>query len=87
MTDTRIVYGAACVWWDSIQNAAVNPLGIPCCPHCHSVLYEIDNIEKWWEGVGDFELKGHVGYRKLVEWQRGKCFKSMAEAKIAYDRV
>lgn len=39
--DSRIVYGARCVWWDSIANAATKPGGLPCCPHCGGVLMEV----------------------------------------------
>ena len=86
--DTRIVYGANCVWWDSIHATStlrgVSP--IPCCPFCRSVLFEVSNIDEFMKGVDDYEQNGNPGYRDLLLWVRGKCFKSMAEAKIAKEK-
>lgn len=89
--DTRIVCGVRCTWWDSIDKTARTPPGrsghrIPCCPHCGSVLFEYPTEAAWFEAADHYEHeRPQPGYRKLIEWARGKCFKSMAAAKIAMD--
>lgn len=84
--DPRIVYSARCSWWDSIDKTAKTSSGLPCCPNCHSVLFEIENIEAWWTAVDHFEKSSHKGYRKFVEWLRGKCYTSMEAALTIYKK-
>jgi hypothetical protein len=84
MKDTRIVYGAGCTWWDSIDKVGKHPKGLPCCPHCNSMLFEMDGPDMWWSGVAAYEAKGNPGYREMIEWMRGKCFPSIAAAKSAF---
>jgi len=83
-SDTRIVYGARCTWWDSIDKVAHNGL-LPCCPHCGGVLYENRDAKEWWDSVDAFEAKGHPGYHDFIEWLRGKCFPNKDAAKAAYE--
>lgn len=83
-TDTRVVHGARCTWWDGIEKVASRD-GIPCCPHCKNVLFEFPTPEAWWSRVADFEGQGHAGYRTFVEWLKGKCFPGMKEALAAYE--
>lgn len=88
--DTRIAYGARCTWWDSIRKVGKTSPGqsgmsIPCCPHCRGVLFEVDNEGKWFASVDKYEADGHPGYRAMMEWARGKCFKDMVTLKRAYD--
>lgn len=98
--DTRIVYGVGCTWWDDIYKIGKTPPftvpgdgrdipvrvspGLPCCPHCKGLLMEFPNLEAWMKNVDKFEADGHPGYRGLLEWQRGKCFKTMPLARAAY---
>jgi hypothetical protein len=70
----RIVYGVRCTWWDSIAKIGKLDGGLPCCPHCRGVLFEVDNEEQWWSGVDRYEAAGHPGYRAKMEWARGRCF-------------
>lgn len=85
--DTRIVYGAGCGWWDSIDKVGtLDGSGLPCCPHCHGVLFETESLDIWWEGVDKYEANGHPGYHAFVEWIRGKCISSWSEAKEIYER-
>lgn len=72
--DQRIAYGATCSWWDSITEVAATPSGLPCCPHCGGVLFEVEDEAQWWAGVERYEENGHPGYRGMIEWARGKCF-------------
>lgn len=89
--DPRIVYGARCTWWDSIDKVGRTGSGLPGCPHCGSPLFETPDEATWWAGVGAYERDGHPGYRELVEWGRGRCLpqdgrpviESLAAAKAA----
>jgi hypothetical protein len=85
MEDTRIAYGARCVWWSGIEDVGVQPSGVPCCPHCQGVLFEMDSPAEWWRGVDEFEAQGHPGYHGFVEWLKGKCFPNRDAAKAAYE--
>lgn len=110
--DTRIAYGARCLWWDSIDqvgktppfrrgslqppatpggparyvNEGTGPLspGLPCCPHCKGLLLEVPDMDSWMSSVRKHDANGNPGYVVFVEWLRGRCFKTMLEAKAAY---
>lgn len=90
--DLRIVYGAQCTWWDSIDQVGhvpnsgskFNPNGLPCCPHCGRMLFEVDSIEQWQSGIDRYEGAGHPGYAAMMAWARGKCFPNMAALESAY---
>lgn len=87
--DTRIVYGAQCMWWGDIKDIGKRGSGdvtIPCCPHCSGVLFEMRNPEEWWKGVDEFQEKGHPGYHDFIAWLKGKCFPDRAAAKLSYER-
>lgn len=87
MRDTRIVYGARCAWWDSIDRVgtisidsdSISTGGLPCCPHCFSPLFETEEDE-WWAGAEKYEARGNAGYVDMLKWSRGKCFPSMQRA-------
>ena len=88
--DARIAYGAGCTWWGPISAVGFRPLrsgepdGLPCCPHCGGMLFEVASEEKWWNGVDKYN-EDYPGYRRLVTWAKGKCFRSWREAKEAYE--
>jgi len=84
MPDTRIVYGARCAWWDSIDKVGTTPTGLPACPHCGGVLFEVGTEAEWWLGVERHEAAGNDGYRAFVVWLRGKCFPTLEVAADAY---
>ncbi len=93
MADTRIIYGAArfCFWWDGIDKIGRRPSApgthaLPCCPHCGGMLFEMPNEQAWFSGVDRYEAAGHPGYRAFVEWQRGRHFRSIDEAREMYER-
>lgn len=87
--DKRIAYGVGCTWWDSIYRVGKTPMSggisLPCCPFCKSMLFEVPSEQSWFAGVDAHEKDGNPGYRKLIEWNRGKCFKNMADLKKAYE--
>ena len=91
MNDTRIVYGARCTWWDSIDRIGRTGPGpdghrLPACPHCGSVLFEVPTEVEWWDGVERAEREGREGYRGLIEWSRGKCYPNFDALVAAYGR-
>lgn len=89
MSGEQIVYGARCVWWDSIDKAATTDTGLPVCPYCGSPLYVID-ADQWWASINNHEsgqggrVVGHPGYRRFIEWLRGQCFSSYDVARHRY---
>lgn len=89
MKDTRIVYGARCTWWDSIDKIGKLGMGtmgaLPCCPHCRSPLLEMADSDTWFLTVDQYEAMGHPGYRAKVEWSRGKCFQGIGALNAAYE--
>lgn len=91
MKDTRIPYGARCTWWDSIDKVGHTAAGqsghaLPCCPHCGGMLFEVQTEKDWFDGADRYEANGHPGYRAMLEWARGKCFRNFAALKAAYER-
>lgn len=86
--DTRIVYGAGCTWWDSIDKVGKTEgtagFSLPCCPHCRSVLFEVPDEATWFKGVDGQEARGNPGYRAMIEWARGRCFRDFVALKEAY---
>ena len=93
MTDTRIVYGMRCSWWDSIQKVGHTPpnparenVSIPCCPHCGSVLFEVADEATWFAAV-DVHDRLHHGYRAMVEWGRGRCFPNYERLRESYEET
>jgi hypothetical protein len=83
-TDTRVVYGARCTWWGLITETSKTGSGLPCCPHCRGVLFEIASEAEWWSGVDQAEAGGRAGYRALIEWAHGRCFPSFDDLEAAY---
>ena len=83
-----IVHGAGCLWWDSGSKAGrtvpFNGHSFPCCPHCGSLLMQVENEASFFKGVDEHEANGHPGYRAMLLWIRGKCFKTVGEAMVAW---
>lgn len=82
MSDERIVAGARCTWWDSIDKVATRN-SLPVCPHCGNVLYEFESQEIWDGMVAEHDSV-EPGYEALVAWGRGKCFPNYEAVKAAY---
>jgi len=81
MNDERFVYSATCTWHGPISSAkhySNRPTGCPHCPHCGSVLFELENEQQWNDSVEDYEKGGHPGYVAFCKWLReqSKCFRS-----------
>lgn len=87
--DPRIVYGARCSWWDSIDKVgetAPRPGRISGTPFCHGVLFEVEDEPTWWALVDEMEANGMPGYHAFMEWLRGKCRPSLTDARAEFDR-
>lgn len=81
MSDPRVVYGARCSWWDTIDKIATSSSGLPVCPYCASPLFETTDLEEWYRQVDAHERSApEPGYRIFVEWLRGRCFPAMGES-------
>lgn len=73
-----IWYGFCTYWtddWDKLSTQPVPPgskfPGIPCCPDCGSVGYQMEEDE-WWEGVQAFEAE-NPGYYKYIKAIKDTC--------------
>ena len=93
-----IAYGARCTWWDSIDKVGtlVQPVGpndkrpmagLPCCPRCRNMLFQVDNIGVWQDGVNAYAKKtDDPKYIEFIAWMRGKCYPTMDAARKAFDK-
>jgi hypothetical protein len=80
--DSRIVYGAQCSWWDTVDKAGQLPSGLPCCPYCHGVLYEMTAAE--WRASIHRYVEGQPDYVEFITWARGRCLPSYHVALAEY---
>lgn len=90
-SDGRIVYGSTCTWWDSIDKVRKTGAGLPCCPQCGGVLFEMDNEAAWWASIDRYEREKRgarrYGYRAMMVWARGRCFVDFAALTAAYEET
>lgn len=82
--DTRYVYSAKCSWNGPIQNIGIKN-GLPCCPHCGSMLFELPDRTTWDLSVAAYNAR-YPGYTEYIEWlaSNGNCW-SPPEAIIRYN--
>jgi len=76
-TDERYVYGACCTWHGSIMQVVHTGSGLPGCPYCYGVLYEMPSKESWDQSVSTYADKANdPGYVDFVQWMGncGKCY-------------
>ena len=75
----QIWYGFCTFWTDdwgqlsatpSPEGAAIKS-GIPCCPECRSIGFQIES-DLWWEGVQKME-EAEPGYYKFIKDHRNTC--------------
>lgn len=81
----RYCYGARCTWHGRISQVGKLEDGLPCCPFCQSVLFEVPTEREWWEGVSKY-TEAHSGYRAMLEWQvaQNKCFPTFDVLRLEY---
>lgn len=41
----------------------------------------------WRVGIDRYNAAGHPGYRRMMEWSRGKCFSNFAAARAAFHKA
>ena len=84
--DTRVAYGTICTWWGSIYDVGSRS-GLPCCPYCGSMLFEMDHERKFIASANKYEKEGHPGYPEMIKWAKGKrCYKSIDALTAAYQQ-
>lgn len=83
--ELRVVYGARCMWWDTIDKASATDSGLPITPCCGSPMFEVDNEAVWFAQVDDYERTSSTeGYRRFIEWLRGKHYPTKDVAMAAW---
>lgn len=83
--DRRIAYGAGCLWWGPIQAVGVTVGGLPCCPQCRGLLFEMDSEAVFLAAAKRYEEdQARPGYVTFIRWLKGRCFKTQAAAEAAY---
>lgn len=82
--EPTVAYGARCAWWDAKSRAGKLSSGLPCCPHCHGVLFEAP-MSEWWPEAHAYERNGHPGYVPFLRWLKGRCYPSLDAARAAYE--
>lgn len=99
-----IFYGANCTFWtddekelSSIPESGPKE-GLPCCPHCKGVLFQIEKRE-WEESAEQYEdawssdpnnpLGWNWTYHKFLRKVResGTCFSDWGKAKIHFSML
>jgi hypothetical protein len=48
------------------------------------MLFEFPSEADWFVAVDAHEKAGNPGYRKVIEWMRGKHYNTFLEAKAQY---
>lgn len=79
----QVAYGVECLWWD-IAARAVEKDGRTVCPHCGGVVYFYPDKATLLRIARRVELIGFVRHQELMEWVRGRCFKTRKDAWNAY---
>ena len=81
MNDEQEIWYGFCTYWtdDWDKLSATEPVegeaishGIPCCPECGSVGYQM-TAQEWKEGVEKYEADGHTGYATFIEGLKEQC--------------
>lgn len=85
--DQRIVYGSRCTWWDGIDKVATAGAGgLPVCPSCGHVLFQVPDIETWDVAVGVHAKEAEdPAYPAFIRWLRGRCYRTADEARREFE--
>lgn len=62
--------------------------GLPCCPHCGSMLFQTEE-KKWWEGAKEHEKAKHPNYVRFLNWtaKQKRCWENNTVAAAAYNKA
>jgi hypothetical protein len=82
-----IAYGAQCVWWDDKGQVSTLESGLPCCPFCRRVLFEIEE-DKWWSQADEYAKTtlGREDYLEFLIWLQGKDCRELGNWQQAYNK-
>ena len=72
--ESQIWYGFCTYWtddWEALEATPDNK-GIPCCPECGSVGYQM-TLQEWNEGIEKYEAEDNAGYGAFIAELKGKC--------------
>lgn len=58
-------YSTRCTFWTDDWTRLASNRGIPCCPYCGAVGYQI-TFQEWDDGAKAYEKQGHPGYVKRL---------------------
>lgn len=86
LLDARVVHGASCTWWGTIDEADTKSelagIGLPLCPSCGRALLEVPDVAAWWADVREYAAADPTRrYVEFVLWLRGRCYRSVADAR------
>lgn len=87
--DRRYVYGALCTWHGPMSAVIKSPInGLPACPHCNGLLFELDSKEQWLEPIKRVDTQVE-GYATFMEWvgTYGRCWPNYRHALVHYKTV
>lgn len=82
------VYGVNCAWSGPIgATGRLKGLGIPCCPFCGSVLFQIEE-KLWQDGIAPHEAS-HANYSEFLKWKEDqpRCWPTVKEAALAFEKA
>lgn len=90
-TDTRIVYGAGCTYWGSIYSVKRGPGGLPACPHCGGLLYQMQTEQAWLDATDTHAQEANdPEFSAFIRWTKGRRCLSLhpdLDGATAYDRL
>ena len=86
-----IAYGRRCLWWDDIAHARVQHVSGLLharvtfrCPGCAGLCDTYPNENEWLRTARRFEEIGHPGHVDLIWWLKGRCYKTLSDARSAF---
>ena len=84
------VYSARCAWSGPISKVGKTKgeQSIPCCPHCGSVLFQMDE-KKWWSDAESWDKQRHANYVEFWKWSEAqpRCWPTVEEAAVEFKKA
>ena len=66
-----IWYSTMCSYWTDDFDKLSSISGIPCCPHCRCVGFQVE-LGIWYEGIKKYDLKD-PGYQDFMSGLKNVC--------------
>ena len=70
----RLLWYGLCTYWTDDWDKLKTTSGIPCCPYCLGVGFQI-TAKNWDSGVDKFN-KDNPKYKEFIESVKEKCIRS-----------